>query len=128
MCPTCRMSKQPLAKATLRPAACSSASRRITSSRETTLLFATVTRRAEAVAKADGVAQFRGADGCGPALHHHETARIVGQACGKLEPGSSGQGQCQSRHHRVARPGDVGDFVGAEDGNVNGRLVTQLKP
>src|ERR1051325_3126811 len=100
MCPTCRMSKQPLAKATLRPAACSSASRRITSSRETTLLFATVTRRA-ALAKADGIAQLAGADGCGPALHHHETARIVGQARGKLEPGSSGQGQCQSRHHGV---------------------------
>src|SRR5438552_531577 len=75
------------------------------------------------VMQRDRLPELRRRDGRGAALHDDDTARDVGQGR-RLERGrTTRQGQGERADHRVARPGDVGDLVGAVDRNEGGRPV-----
>src|SRR5438552_531582 len=75
------------------------------------------------VMQRDRLPELRRRDGRGAALHDDDAARDVGQGR-RLERGrTTRQGQGERADHRVARPGDVGDLVGAVDRNEGGRPV-----
>ena len=60
-------------------------------------------------------AQLRRRDGRGASLHDDEPAGVVRQPRGLVERRAGGERQRQRRDDGVARAGDVGNLVGAED-------------
>ena len=66
--------------------------------------------------------QFFARNGRRAALHHYNSARVIGQLCRFFRAGPGSQRRAKCRNHRIARTGYVGNLIRTENRNIHRRM------